>query len=394
MRQSRLPAGKENLFQQIKAVSAAAQARGVELIKYSIGQPKGSAFLSAREAAAHAIMSGEESQHEYQDNTCVPIPDFAQRFVEGHLYSTTTLGDGVGYLPIPGIKPMLSMVILACGSSLETVAMTTNPGYPTPRDQCGYLSKRVIEPELNSGNGFLFNPDDLPGGVGLIMINYPHNPSGAVATREWMEKLCQYCVDMDIRLFNDAAYAAVNYGVTGCLLSEVAINFPELSWAEAFSASKLIGNGTGWRVGALDGSPDFVADIKVIKGNTDSGFVAPMAAGALHTLEHDHGSIDRVVQLYQHRAELLHEILCGEGMIPALVPEATFFTLWHAPKRVFGQAVDSAVDFNLAMIEGDGKLGLVGVPFGNYIRYAVAYPDVDELADKTRAVFAKAKVSY
>ena len=61
----------------------------------------------------------------------------------------------------------------------------------------------------------------------------------------------------------------------------MANDYPALSWSEAFTAAKLIGNGTGWHVGAMVGSPDFIADIKEIKGKTDTGFVPPMAVGAL-----------------------------------------------------------------------------------------------------------------
>ncbi|MDP6689064.1 MAG: hypothetical protein QF384_06180, partial [Alphaproteobacteria bacterium] len=46
---------------------------------------------------------------------------------------------------------------------------------------------------------------------------------------------------------------------------------------EAFTAAKLIGNGTGWHVGAMVGSADFIADMKEVKGKTDAGFVAAMA---------------------------------------------------------------------------------------------------------------------
>jgi len=393
MRESRLPLGGTNLFQEIKAKQAEALNKGVRLIKLSIGQPSGPAFGSARLAASDAVMSGQESMHEYQDNGSPGVPDFAKKFVAGHLRHRV-LGDDVDYLPISGIKPMLGLIPLACGAGLDVVATTTRPGYPTPRDWCHYLDMEVLELATNPENMFLFDKKDLYSAVGLIMMNYPHNPSGAVATGEWLLQLCEYCAEHNIRLFNDAAYAALSYGPDSCLLSEVAPSFPNLSWAEAFSASKLIGNGTGWRVGAMVGSPDFIGDIKTIKGNTDSGFVAPMAAGALCALEHDQVSISQVAELYKRRATLLCKILLDAGMHLALEPRAGFFTLWQAPKRAFGKEVKDAREFNFAMIEGDGKVGVVGVHFHPYIRYAVASADVEVIADDIKAAFAKAEVSY
>ena len=394
MRQSLLPKGETNLFQDMKDKRTEVADRGIKFINLFIGQPAGPALLSARTAAAEAVMSNEESMHEYQDNGSPGVPNFAARFVAGHLRCKLA-GKDVDYLPIPGIKPMLGLIPLACGPNLEAVVTTTNPGYPTPKDWCRYLGKMVFEPEMNQGNKFLFNPEDLFWRrIGLVMTNYPHNPSGAIATKEWWEELCEYCAEHNIRLFNDAAYAALSYGDDSCLLSEVAPNWENLSWAEAFSTSKMIGNGTGWRVGAMVGSPDFIGDIKTIKGNTDSGFVAPMAAGALFALEFDKSRIRDVANIYQRRTSLLCKILTDAGMRLALEPRAGFFTLWQAPKRAFGKEVKDAKDFNFTMIEGDCKIGIIGVHFHPYIRYAVASADVEAIAEDIKAAFAKAEVSY
>lgn len=393
MRSSRLPPGGTNLFQEIKKKSAEAEQQGIGLLKLSIGQPQGPALLSAREAAATAVMSDKESMHEYQDNGSPGVPDFARRFVMRHL-SRSIADYDVDYLPIPGIKPMLGLVILSCGDGLKKgfkVATTTNPGYPTPRDWCNYLGVDFLELHLNPENSFRFFIDDIDAeSVDFIMMNYPHNPTGQIATREWLTELCEFCVEYDIRLFNDAAYIALSYSKESCPLTEVAVNFPELSWAEAFSASKLIGNGTGWRVGAIVGSSDFVGDLKTIKGNTDSGFAAPMAAGALHALESDPVGIELCRQTYRRRAELLISMLTKNRMRLAVKPGAGFFTLWHVPKKAFGVEIKDAKHFNFLMIE---KTGVVGVHFHPYIRYAVC-SDVQAMADEIASAFKKAEISY
>ena len=390
MKESRLPQGGANLFQEIKAVSKKAEDSGQKLIKLSIGQPSGPALKSARVAAAEAVLREEESMHEYQDNGSPGVLNFAKRFVAGHVLIP---GDAnVDYLPIPGIKPMLGLIPMACGKDLRVVATTTNPGYPTPRDWCHYLDKLVAEPTLKPSNNFLFDCEELKSPLpGLVMTNYPHNPSGAVATKEWWEKLCAFCEEHEIRLFNDAAYSALVYDSEACCLSSVALNFPNLSWVEAFSASKLIGNGTGWRVGAMIGSPDFIGDIKTIKGNTDSGFVAPMAVGVLNTIEHDTQGITEVAEKYRSRLQLLIEILSTAGMKLATEPKAGFFSLWQAPKYAFGREMKDARDFNFTMIE---ETGVVGVHFGKYIRYAVASADIDSVSDELIAAFARAEIKY
>ena len=83
MRVSRLPAGGENILQTIRAKRAEAEAGGIKLTDLSIGEPKGAALLSARTAAAEAVMSEEEAMHAYQYNASPGVPNFSPRFIRG-----------------------------------------------------------------------------------------------------------------------------------------------------------------------------------------------------------------------------------------------------------------------------------------------------------------------
>jgi len=392
MRKSRLGAGAENVFQIVRTKRAEAQAKGVTLIDLSIGEPRGPALLSARQAASVAVMSDDEAMHAYQYNASPGVPDFAPRFIRAHVPRAFAAAE-VDYLPIPGIKPILGLLPLACGCAEQrlTVATTTSPGYPTPMDWCGYhpLVTHYALP-LNPANAFRFAPTDITPGTDLIMMNYPHNPSGQVATRDWLHQICAYCSANNIRLFNDAAYYVLSYTPDSATLSEVAPEYPTLSWAEGFTAAKLIGNGTGWHVGAMVGSPDFIGDIKVVKGKTDTGFVAPMAAGVVAAFEHDQEGIARYREMYRERLKLFAEILTGQGMRLALEPTAGFYTLWLIPTRAFGKQVESAAHFNFLMIE---ETGVVGVHFPGYMRYAVC-ADVEAVASEIAAAFQKAQVTY
>jgi LL-diaminopimelate aminotransferase len=392
MRRSRLDQGSENVFQKVRAKRSAAQARGVTLIDLSIGEPKGPALLSARQAAAAAIMSEEEAMHAYQYNASPGVPNFSQRFVQAHVPRSFSPAE-VDYLPVPGIKPIIGLVPLACGCAEQrlTVATTTSPGYPTPMDWCGYhpLVEHYALP-LHPANAFRFAVTDITAGTDLIMMNYPHNPSGQVATRTWLRELCEFCSTHNIRLFNDAAYYVLSYGPESAPLSEIAPDYPELSWIEAFTAAKLIGNGTGWHIGAMVGSPDFIDDLKVVKGKTDTGFVAPLAAGVVATFEHDQEGIARYRDMYRARLSMLIELLTHHGMQLALEPAAGFYTLWLVPSRAFNTRVESAEHFNFMMIE---KTGLVGVHFPGYMRYAVC-ADIKAVAQGIDAAFKQANVSY
>lgn len=389
---SMLPKGGVNLFQGIKEASARAEAMGIELVRLSIGQPEGWPLEIAMEMAAEATRSRNQSMHEYQDNGSPGAPNFSERFVQAHV-KTSLEGKNVAYLPIPGTKPMLTLFSLACGGANRklNIAMMTDPGYPTPKDWAkGYFHHNIFDLPLNPENNFRFSVKDVPEGTGLIMINYPHNPSGQVATRKQLEELCQYCQDKEIRLVNDAAYMALSHTEESCALTDVAVNYPGLSWIELFSSSKTLGNATGWRIGAAVGSPIFIKDLGTIKGNTDSGFAAPLAAGVLYAVENDKAGIEANREKYGRRLGILTNILKGNGMKIAVEPSAGFFTLWKSPKIAFGEEMKDAADFNTRMIN---QTGIVGVPFDPYMRYAVCV-DVEAAADKIDAAFKKAGVSY
>ncbi|MBU1290175.1 aminotransferase class I/II-fold pyridoxal phosphate-dependent enzyme [Patescibacteria group bacterium] len=393
-RESRLPKGGENLFQEIKRVCLEAEAKGVKLFRLSIGQPTGPALLSAREGAAEAIMSDEESMHEYQDNGEPGVPGFSKAFVQANVgdFDLSSIDD-IAYLPIPGIKPMLGLIPMACGEKVVVQTMT-KPGYPTPGVWCDYLNLPNEPIYFASWSNFRFDPNrkvcsDV---TNLLMLNYPHNPSGQIATKDWWNDLCIFCYRRGIRIFNDAAYAMLAHSSEACTLTEVAVGFPSLSWAEAFSASKMIGNGTGWRIGAMVGSPDFIGDIATIKGNTDSGFNAALATGVLRAIKEDIGTVRLVGLKYKERINRLMLLLTQRGMQLAVEPKAGFFTLWKCPKRAFGEEVRDAKHFNFMMIE---RTGIVGVHFDPYIRYAVVAPiENPEFMKAIKAAFDEAEVEY
>jgi LL-diaminopimelate aminotransferase len=392
MRQSRLPPGQANIFQKIRAKRSQVQTDGVALLDLSIGEPKGPALLSARQAARDAVMSEDETMHAYQYNLDQAVSGFSERFVRAHLARDLPAED-VAYLPIPGIKPILGLLPLAsgCATGNVCVATMTEPGYPIPADWCGYHpNTHHYALNLSPANEYLFSPGDIRNGTNLIMINYPHNPSGQVASQAWLRELCAYCQENDIRLFNDAAYYCLTFTDDTISLSEVAIDYPDLSWAEGFTAAKLIGNGTGWHVGAMAGSKDFIADLAEVKGKTDAGLVAPMAAGALHALETDQHGIDGYRKMYKERLDFLIDLLAGLGMRLTLKPQAGFYTLWETPDRAFGRPMQSSEDFNMAMIE---ETGVVGVHFPGSIRYAVC-ADVAAMEDGLRSAFQIANVAF
>lgn len=399
-----LPSGGENVFQRVKKKTLEAKAKGMTLWPLTIGQPTGPALLSARKAASKLILSDKESVHEYQDNGSPGVPHFAERFVTAHFSPKHfKILSSHSYLPIPGIKPMLGLIPMACGHirirstnyklHKEVQVMTmTNPGYGTPATWCDYLGAYNVPLPTNVENQFIFSVGDIGRNTNLLMLNFPHNPTGQIATKGFWREICFHCQKNGIRLFNDAAYAALAFDNHASVLAEVAYEFPDLSWCEGYSASKAIANGTGWRVGAFVGSEDFINDIATIKGNTDSGFFAAAAFGALASMEEDFPSVMGNCEMYEDRTEHLISVLEERGMRLAVKPRATFFNTWLPPKKAFDQDVSSAEHFNDLLL---AETGLFGIPFGEILRFTVTKPvDSPEWDKAIKSAFDKANVSY
>jgi len=394
----RLPTSGENLFQRIKRIRNDYEKRaGRASINLSVGEPDGVPTEVTRAAAAVACMSSDRAMHVYQDNGA---PEgFARAMVRHHLPDQIAGRDDLATLPIPGVKPMIGLLPLACGANTAgatapvVVTGTTKPGYPVIRTWSGYLGCQYHDWPLYARYGFHPQLADAPSGVTLALFNYPNNPTAATMTADGWRELCRWAVANRVRLVNDAAYAGLVHG-EHAMLSSVAVEFPDLEWIELFSASKSH-NATGWRIGVAFGHPDFIADLAMIKGNTDSGFVAPMAIGVMRAIQEDQKGLAAIRQLYGKRLGILVELLTPYLRL-ATRPDAGFFSFWHAPTRIFSQPVTVADEYNSLMIE---RCGLVGVPYtgsdGEYIRYAVCFPVEDEKVQTAiREAMEAAKPEY
>ena len=397
----RLPATGENLFQRIKRLRSAYEDRsGGPSINLSVGEPDGVPTSLTRSAAAVACLSEERGVHVYQDNG---EPDGFSRSFIGHTVSTDVLDrDDVATLAIPGIKPMIGLLPLACGANRDdaapvTVIGATRPGYPVIKTWSEYLGCAYRDWPLYAEYGFRPRLEDAPAagadGATLVLLNYPNTPTGAVMDADGWRAICAWALESGIRLVNDAAYAGLIHG-EHTALAEVAVEFDGLEWVEFYSASKSH-SATGWRIGAAVGHTDFIADLAMVKGNTDSGFAAPLAVGVMRAVQEDQEGLTAIRDTYRKRVDVLLDLLSPHLNL-ATKPEAGFFTFWHAPSRAFGESFETADAYNCAMID---RVGLVGVPYtgsdGEYIRYAVCFPVEDEAVQASiRAAVEQAAPAY
>ncbi len=245
-------------------------------------------------------------------------------------------------LAIPGIKPMLGLLIAACGP--DTPSELPNRGFihTTPAyDLIGYWSTKMNVPctswPLYSSEDFKLNISNIPETAvppRMILTVRPGNPTPVGATEEDWKKIITWCLEKKVRLVNDGAYAGLVHK-KNVSLSQVAKDYPELEWIELFYVSKTM-SACGWRVGAAVGSKDFIDELGSVKGNTDSGANGPALVSIRDYLEESTTphELKSLQELYLHRLGILENILLSAGLRSAGGTDGGFFSLWHCPKSL------------------------------------------------------------
>jgi LL-diaminopimelate aminotransferase len=231
----------------------------------------------------------------------------------------------------------------------------------------------VITFPLLAENDFLPDLGAIPAGVAdravLMWLNYPNNPTGAVAGLDFFARAVGFCREHNILLCHDAPYCDVTYGgyeapsllqVPGA--DEVAVEFNSLS---------KTANMAGWRVGMAVGNAEALAALARVKSNIDSGIFRPLQEAAARALAADPGWLAARNATYEERIGVLLETLDIVGM-KAIRPHATLYVWAQVP------AGWESEPFARGLLERTGVAVAPGPFFGSagegYVRLAVVAP--------------------
>jgi LL-diaminopimelate aminotransferase len=153
-------------------------------------------------------------------------------------------------------------------------------------------------------------PDDVARRAKLLWLNYPNNPTAAVAPRSFFADVIRFAERHDVIVCHDAAYAEIYFGERPPSIleipggREVAIEFHSLS--KTFSM-------TGWRIGFAAGHPELIAGLGKVKTNVDSGVFQVVQEAAIAALTGDAGVVDGLRAMYRERRDVLVGGLRGSG---------------------------------------------------------------------------------
>ena len=253
------------------------------------------------------------------------------------------------------------------------LVLVPDPGYPTYRMGPRMEGAEVYFMPLLEENNFL--PDlkaisaDVADRARMMWLNYPNNPTGAIAPMEFLEEAVAFCRQHDILLCHDAPYCDV------CFDGYVAPSILQIPGAKdvvlEFNSLSKSHNMAGWRVGMAVGNPIAVEALGRIKSNIDSGIFLGIQEAAIAAMTGDQSWLEERNAVYQERRDIIVQALNEVGLA-AEAPKASLY-IW--PKVSQGY---TSAELATRLLEEIGVSMTPGTAFGEhgegYLRVSLGTP--------------------
>lgn len=366
------------LFAEISKKIAAKRAEGVDIVTFGIGDPDLPTpphILAALHKAAD-----DPVNHRYPESEGLPelrkaISDWYERRF------------GVRFdpdketLPLIGSKEGIAHIAL-CFIDPGDVALVPDPAYPVYEMGTMFAGGETYRLDLKRENGWLPDLEAIPADVAakarVLWLNYPNNPTGAVAELDFFERAIAWAKKHDVAILHDNPYCDVAYDgykpvsifeVPGA--RDVAVEFN--SWSKIY-------NMTGWRIGMVVGNAQMVDALMRVKSNIDSGIPQAIQRMAIEAVYGPQDCIEEHNAIYQRRRDRIVEVLRKVGLDVDL-PKASLYVWAKLPEGV------TSADYAARLIDELGVVVTPGRGYGingeGYIRLSVTTPD-DRLEEGLR----------
>jgi LL-diaminopimelate aminotransferase len=353
------------LFKEIDRKKAEVKARGVDIIDLGVGDPD----LPTPKHIIEAMKSAVEdpANHRYpsysgmQDFKYAVAEWYKRRFgvdldPETEVVSLIGSKEGIAHLPLAYINP-------------GDVALVPSPAYPVYHIATMFAGGESYVMPLLRENTFLPDLSSVPSHVAerakLMFINYPNNPTAAVADLEFFNKVVEFADKNKILVCHDAAYTEMAYDgyrppsfMEAEGAKEVALEFHSLSKTY---------NMTGWRIGFAVGNRAMVDGLGAIKSNIDSGVFQAVQIGGIKALRDDQSCVQEMAEVYTRRRDLMVKGLREAGF-ELDSPRATFYLWIRVPQGyTSAQLTSQLLEKGVVVTPGNG----FGEPGEGYFRIAL-----------------------
>ena len=349
------------LFAEIDRKISEAKAKGVDIISLGIGDPDTPTLQPVVDEMHKAI--DNPKNHDYPPyNGTENFRKSAVEWMKNRF--KVELDADKEMLANIGSKEAIAHVFFAFVDEGD-YTLVPDPGYPVYKNATIFAGGTPYSMPLLEENSFLPDFDKIPEDIAkkskLMFLNYPNNPTGAVADLEFFKKAVDFCKKYDILLCHDMAYCEMTYDgykapsvleVEGA--KDIAIEF--------YSHSKSY-NMTGWRVGFVCGNADAIKALGTIKNNIDSGTFKAIQQAAQKAFSIEKSTIDKLNDMYKARRDAACEGFRELGW--TIAPSKATFYLWlPVPKGMTSE------EFVTVMLE---KAGIVVPPGNGYGKFGEGY---------------------
>ncbi|MCH2518594.1 MAG: LL-diaminopimelate aminotransferase [Dehalococcoidia bacterium] len=357
-------------FVEISRIIAEKKAAGVDIVTFGIGDPD----IPTPQPIIDKLLEASQDppNHRYPETDGLP----EVRRAIAHWYDQrfgVQLDPDKEVLPLIGAKEGIGHAAF-CFLDPGDIALIPDPAYPVYGVGTMFAGAESHIMPLYERNGWLPELDAIPGPVAnaakLMWLNYPNNPTSAVATHEDLAAAVAYCREKDIALLHDAAYSEVGYDgyrATSCMQVDGAKDVS----LEFHSLSKTY-NMTGWRFGMAVGNADMIRALFQIKANLDSGIPQAIQQMAIEALTGPQDCVDSNVEIYQRRRDRVIKALTTLGLTVD-VPRASLYVWARVPEGF------TSAELAARLLEETDIVVTPGSSYGQYgegyIRLSLTTPD-------------------
>jgi len=362
------------LFADLRRKIAAAREKGVKVVSLGIGDPDRPTPDPVVQELIRAVNDpGDPNRHRYGCD--VPVPQFAQSVKDFYRRRHGVTLSDEQVVTTSGSKDAIAQLPLAIMNPGD-VGIAPVPGYPTYNIGHVMAGAVTYPVPLLRQNDFLVDFDAIPHEVRrqakVLWLNYPNNPTTAVAPLEFFARAVEFGRRHDILIAHDSAYGENTYDgykapsiLQAPGADEVAVEF--------FSLSKAF-NMTGWRAGCMVGNASAVKALRLVQDNTDNGTLRGIQFAAAKALDLAEQIVPPINAVYQRRRDMVIDALnkAGWSLTP---PKATIYIWAPVPEKYQGSSAAFCTD----LLEKTGVVVTPGLGYGQwgegFFRISLTYPD-------------------
>lgn len=361
----------EGIFSRLAELKREKIAKGEEVIDLSVGAPNIAPAEHIREALAQEAMKEENylyALHDKSDLLKAVSAWYQRRYA-------VTLDPDTQICSLLGSQEGLAHISLAIIDPGDLV-LVPDPCYPVFSDGPRLAGAELYFMPQKKEHDYLIQLDEIPVEIAnrakFMLVSYPNNPTTAMASPDFYEKLVAFAKKYEILVLHDNAYSELVFdGKTcGSFLSvpgavDIGVEFNSLSKTYGLA---------GARIGFCLGNETIVGAVKTLKSNMDYGMFLPVQQAAVAAVMGDQSCVEATRKAYQRRRDLLCEGFSSIGWNMEK-PSSTMFVWAPVPPTY-----TSSEAFVLALLEKAGVLVTPGSAFGpsgeGFVRLALVQDEV------------------